>query len=100
MDSLDEIIEKIKEVNPSFNEKDPKKLDTAIKIFCLTAKKAGDNFLYNAYLTQVVEEFEKFCSKKTLEEKGLKGIQARLEMYNFEKEIIERKIKTVRQFLS
>ncbi len=103
MNLFDEAVKKAKEVNPDFDENNAEDLDVMTKSFVLSQleTKHGKE-IYEGYLVKVVEAQERLHYQRLFEQKKYgrqELIDARQKILQLEKDIVERKMKVLKEFM-
>lgn len=103
MSLFDDAVEAAKKVNPDFDENNSEDLDIMTKSFVLSQleTKHGKE-IYDGYLVKVVEAQERHHYQRLFEQKKYgrqELIEARQKMLQLEKDIIERKMKVLKEFM-
>ena len=98
---MNEILEKLCEIaeqaNPDFDRNDVRDLDVLTKSYILSVE---DDTLKQRYLEQCVAKGEELSIMKKIEENGPKAAEYEIRVLELEREIIEKRIETVRKFLN
>ena len=101
MNFFDEVLDLIEKIDPEFDRNNLNNKDIAVKCFILSIQnKEEGKDLKEKYLKEVIEETEKSKIKKLISNYGIDAIKRELTVLNFEKEILERKINIVKNFLN
>ena len=99
MNGFEKLIEIAKSINPDFDEKNAKDLDKVVVSFIIASK---DSSLKEKYLEEVVAAQER--EKLSFLIKGLTDrccfCESILDTHNFEKEVIDTKIKVLKEFMN
>lgn len=103
MSLFDEAVKKAKEINPNFDEDNAEDLDIMTKSFVLSQLETEHGKeIYESYLVKVVETQERHHYQRLFEQKKYgrqELIEARQKMLQLEKDIIERKMKVLREYM-
>lgn len=96
-------VEQAKKNIPDFDENNPEHIDLMIKGFVLSAKNHQEGqFIYDSYLKDLIEDRERATLNKMLSDGKFdrnKLLTARMETLQLEKEIVEHKMKVLREFM-
>lgn len=101
MNFFDKVFDLIEEIDPSFDRNNVEDKNIAVKCFILSVQNQEEGKdLKEKYLKMVIEQEEKLKISKLISKDGLEAVKRELTVLNFEKEILERKISTAKNYLN
>jgi len=98
---FEDAVKKTKDAIPEFDENNPEHLDAMTKAFILSNYE--NKQMRESYLSMVIEESYRRKVNKLIKESILpreKEIDAESKILELEKEIVERKMKVLREFMN